>query len=81
MATLQIRDLPETVYRALARRAAKERRSLAQQAVVELSQMAEVSAGERRRRVLEELRVALASSRPRKLPMRPEALVREDRDR
>ena len=81
MATLQIRDLPEDVYQALARRAATERRSLAQQAVVELARMTEVGAAERRRQVLDELRAALALSGPRKLPVRPEVLVREDRDR
>jgi antitoxin FitA len=81
MATLQIRDLPEEVYTALSRRAARERRSLAQQAVVELARMSDVQVRERRLRVLDEVRAVLARSGPRTLPTAPEALVREDRDR
>ena len=42
MPSLQIRDLPEDVYRALAERAEREGRSLAQQALHELRKMPEL---------------------------------------
>ena len=81
MATLQIRDLPDDVYTSLARRAARERRSLAQQAVVDLARITRTDATNRRLEVLGALREALAQSGPRELPVAPETLVREDRDR
>lgn len=48
MSTLQIRHLPEDVFQALAFRADKEHRSLAQQAIVELRKLPEVEARGRR---------------------------------
>lgn len=69
MPSLQIRDLPEDVYEALAYRADRERRSLAQQAVVELRRALEQSRGTRRREVVEELqREAEGGSRREGLP-------------
>lgn len=56
MATLQIRDLPDDVYRALAEKARKEGRSVPKQAVQELRRLTEARAEERRRDVLAELR-------------------------
>lgn len=77
MASLQIRDLPDDVFEALSARARRERRSLAQQALVELRRAAGVGA---RAQVVEELRRGLSALR--RLPRRsPEALVREDRGR
>lgn len=81
MPSLQIRDLPDDVYQALALRARRENRSLAQQAVVELRRIPEVEAGERRKRLLGELRARLAAVPDRRLDPLPEELVREDRDR
>lgn len=42
MPSLQIRNLPGDVYEALRLRAAREHRSLAQQAIVELRKVSEV---------------------------------------
>lgn len=81
MPTLQIRDMPAEVYEALALRAHTERRSLAQQAVVELGRMPELQARKRRLALIAELRDRLR----RTPPVTPRAglarLVREDRDR
>lgn len=81
MPTLQIRDMPAEVYEALALRAHTERRSLAQQAVVELGRMPELLARQRRLALIAELRDRLK----RTPPVAPRAglarLVREDRDR
>jgi plasmid stability protein len=83
MATLQIRDLPDELYRTLRRAAEAERRSLTQEAVVALERglraQAPAEARDRRRRLLEEARLS-----PVPLPPdapSPDAVVREDRDR
>jgi plasmid stability protein len=80
MPSLQIRDLPDDVYQALAFRAEREHRSLAQQAVVELRRIPELIARERRRQVVEAIRRDLSEPRPALTPP-PEDLVREDRER
>ena len=83
MATLQIRDVPEGVYRLLRQRATEQRRSLTQEAVIVLE--AGLAVGdhderiERRRRVL-----AMSASNPIGLPANvsdPIELVRHDRER
>ncbi len=79
MASLQIRDLPDDVYRALVERARREGRSLAQQALYELRKLAEVEAEEHRRVVLERLRSRPTSARLEELPD-PVDLIREDRE-
>lgn len=81
MPSLQIRDLPEDIYRKLVRRAEKERRSLSQEAVIVLARcMGEEEAPQaRRREVLRRLR-AEPVLLDRDLPD-PATLVREDRDR
>lgn len=80
MPSLQIRDLPDDVYRALSYRAQQEHRSLAQQAIVELRRIPELTAGERRKRVL--ARIRATSQKPgAALTPSPETLVREDRER
>ena len=48
MPSLQIRDLPEHLYRILADRARRNRRSLAQQATIELERMTEAARRSRR---------------------------------
>jgi plasmid stability protein len=68
MPSLQIRDLPEDIYRELVRRAEKERRSLSQEAVIILA------------RCLGKEETPRARRRDTNLPD-PATLVREDRDR
>lgn len=81
MPSLQIRDMPEDVYEALSFRAKVEHRSLAQQAVVELRRIPELLARERRLEVLGRLKKRIASETPRRLPVEPADLIREDRRR
>jgi antitoxin FitA len=79
MASLQIRELPEDVYQALAERARREGRSLAQQALIELRRLPEVEARERRKAILARLRDRALEGRHRDLAD-PVDLIREDRD-
>jgi plasmid stability protein len=79
MPSLQIRDLPEDVYRALAMRAEREGRSLAQQALHELRKMPELEARERRRGLIDTLRRRRPDPRLARAPDAV-ALIREDRD-
>lgn len=81
MASLQIRDLPDDIYEALARRARAEGRSLAQQAVTELRRLPEVEACERRRATVDRLLEKLETSPGLALEPSPEVLIREDRER
>lgn len=79
MPTLQIRNLPDDVYQALAFRAERAQRSLAQQALVELRAAAGRTRS-RRLEVLDEVKRSLRSGGEMITPS-PEALVREDRER
>jgi plasmid stability protein len=81
MASLQIRDLPDDVYEALAFRAQAEHRSLAQQAIVELRRIPELTARERRLEILRELKKRIETEPPSRLSRPPEDLIREDRER
>ncbi len=81
MPSLQIRDLPEDVYEALAYRAEVEHRSLAQQAIVELRRIPELAARERRLKVLDEIEREIALEGTQHLDPAPEDLIREDRER
>lgn len=81
MPSLQIRDLPDDVYEALALRARCDNRSLAQQTIAELRRIPEIEAGERRRKILKEVRRRLAAGEGHRLSAPPEDLVREDRER
>jgi antitoxin FitA len=81
MPSLQIRDLPEDVYEALAFRAESEHRSLAQQAIVELRRVPELTARERRLEILKELKKGIAAEPPLRLIPAAEDLVHEDRER
>src|ERR1700730_11815834 len=67
MPSLQIRDLPEDIYEALAFRAQAEHRSLAQQAIVELRRIPELTARERRLEILDRLRQRGEAETPRRL--------------
>ncbi|HEX6861970.1 MAG TPA: hypothetical protein VF414_04090 [Thermoanaerobaculia bacterium] len=81
MASLQIRDLPDDVYEALSFRAQAEHRSLAQQAIVELRRIPELTARERRLEILKELRTRIEKEPHQQLSRAPEDLIREDRER
>lgn len=80
MPNLQIRDLPEEVYRALSIDAQNEHRSLTQQAIVELREAQAARRQTRAREVLDSLRISdrhFAFERG----ATPEALIRQDRRR
>lgn len=81
MATLQVRDVPEHIYRRLVDLAEKERRSLAQQTVAVLAKGLEVEADPRarRRKVLEEAK-RLDLGRGKSLPDFVK-MIRKDRER
>jgi hypothetical protein len=81
MPLIQVRDIPEHIYRLLAEQAKRERRSLAQEAVVTLARglQVEVDAKARRRALL-----ATIPSSPFTDGRRfsdPVKLIREDRQR
>jgi hypothetical protein len=81
MPTLQVRDVPEHIYRRLVQEAEKERRSLAQHAIAVLAKGLAVDADPkaRRREVLR--RAALIDrGQTQNLPD-PVKLIREDRNR
>jgi hypothetical protein len=81
MPFLQVRDIPDHLYRLLADQAAKERRSLAQQAVAVLARGLEVEldAKARRQKVLRAIKEG-SQARPVRLKD-PAKLIREDRRR
>jgi plasmid stability protein len=81
MASLQIRDLPDEVYEALAYRAKAEHRSLAQQAIVELRRIPELTARERRLAILRDLKQRIETEPQRRFSRTPEDMIREDRER
>jgi hypothetical protein len=79
MPTIQVRDVPEHIYRLLSEQAAKERRSLAQQAIMVLARGLEVEVDEKARR-----RALLASIKPMPRGSRKAdfvKMIREDRQR
>lgn len=82
MPSLQIRDLPDAIYRLLVERAREERRTLAQEATVLLSEalVASEPPKNRRGKVLAELSRERRRINFAKMPT-PEQLIREDRDR
>ena len=80
MPSLQIRDLPDDLYQSLSFRARQEHRSLAQQAVAELRRSPALTAAERRRAVIANIRETLVKPEVPMTPS-PEELVREDRER
>jgi hypothetical protein len=81
MPLLQVRDIPEHLYRLLAERAEKERRSLAQQAVAVLARGLDVELNPKARR--QELLRTIRENRRARLPKLkdPAKLIREDRRR
>jgi len=81
MPTLQIRNLPERVYRALAEKARRERRSLSGQAIVELERLTAKDRRLRRLDAVRELRTRLAIRGEIPISQAPVHVIREDRDR
>jgi len=82
MPSLQVRNLPEQIYRMLQNNARKEHRSLSQQAIVSILKGLQVDedAKERRRKLVERIlsmRLDLDTDRLDD----PVRLVREDRER
>jgi hypothetical protein len=81
MPLIQVRDVPEHIYRLLAERAEKERRSLAKEAIAVWAKglEVEVDAKARRRRIIEAI---LSDTQTSSQKRRPAArLIREDRRR
>ena len=78
---LQVRDVPEHIYRRLVREAEKERRSLAQQAVAVLAKglAVEIDPKARRREALRKA-ATIDRSQTRNLPSAVQ-MIREDRNR
>ncbi len=82
MPSLQVRELPEPIYRKLAAEADKEHRSLSQQAIAVLARGLGVveDAKERRKRILDDLRKSPIKTIGKKA-LNPVDLIREDRNR
>jgi hypothetical protein len=81
MPSLQIRDLPEHLYQILAEKARRNRRSLAQQATIELEKMTEVEQRSRRLDAVARIRGTMLEERAVDTKLDPVDAVREDRDR
>ena len=81
MPLIQVRDVPDHIYRLLAERAEQERRSLAQQVIAVLARglQVEIDPKARRRALLESIQ-ANPPARGLK-PSDPAKLIREDRRR
>jgi hypothetical protein len=81
MPLIQVRDIPDHIYRLLAERAKRERRSLAQEAVVTLARglQVEVDAKARRRALLAAIQSSPSANSDRFSD--PVKLIREDRQR
>ena len=82
MASVQIRDLPEPLYRKLMDEAKRQHRSLAQQAVAVLEKGLGISqeSKSRRRKLLVEISENEGIAHAGTLP-NPAKLIREDRER
>jgi len=81
MPLIQVRDVPDHLYRLLAEQAEKERRSLSQQVVAVLARGLDVDldAKARRRKVIQQIR---AGDQPKAGKLTdPAKLIREDRRR
>ncbi|HRF12759.1 MAG: hypothetical protein ABTS16_22060 [Candidatus Accumulibacter phosphatis] len=81
MPSLQIRNLPDDLYQALAFRAEQSHRSLAQEALIALRRATESTDSGRRQQILEKISLDIATTGIRTLSFPPERLLREDRDR
>ena len=81
MPSLQIRDLPEPLHRLLQLRARAHKRSLSQQALIDLETIAGADPRQRRQEALERIAQRWSDRPPISWPEPPEALIRADRER
>jgi len=81
MPTLQVRDVPEHIYRRLTDLAEKERRSLAQQTLVVLAKGLEIEIDPKARRREALHRISLIDRNLTKHLPSAVKMIREDRDR
>lgn len=81
MPSLQIRDLPEPLHRLLQRRASLNKRSLSQQALVDLEALVGGDPRQRRLQALERIAQQWEGREPLPWPQAPEDLIRADRER
>ncbi|MEA3468749.1 MAG: hypothetical protein U9R57_11095 [Thermodesulfobacteriota bacterium] len=83
MPSLQVRELPDNIYRLLQEKAKMEHRSLAQEAVVTLAKGLKTTASnqDRRKKLLQDIVTHPCSSEKMEYDVDPVFLIREDRDR
>ena len=81
MPSLQIRDLPDPLHRLLQRRARLNKRSLSQQALVDLEALAGGDHRQRRLQALERIAQHWRDREPLQWQQAPEDLIRADRER
>ena len=81
MPSLQIRDLPDPLHRLLQRRARLNKRSLSQQALVDLEALAGGDPRQRRLQALERIAQHWRGREPLQWRQAPEDLIRADRER
>jgi hypothetical protein len=82
MPSLQVRELPEHIYKTLCREAEEQHRSIAQQAIAALARglNLELDPKMRRKCILEAIKTEAVRQGKTSLPD-PALLIREDRDR
>ena len=81
MPSLQIRDVPDPLDRLLQRRATRNKRSLSQQALVDLEVLAGGDPRQRRQEALERIAQHCRGVEPLQWQQTPEDLIRADRER
>ncbi len=83
MPSLQVRELPDNIYRLLQEKAKVGHRSLAQEAVVTLAKGLNTTASnkDRRRKILHSIVAHPCRSAKAGCDIEPVSLIREDRDR
>jgi plasmid stability protein len=81
MPSLQIRNLPDDLYQAIAFRAERAHRSLAQQAVIELRAVLGTRGHFQREQILSRIRQSIAEEGVASALPAPDELIRDDRER
>jgi plasmid stability protein len=83
MPSLQVRELPDNIYRLLQEQAATEHRSLAQEAIVTLAKGLETTTSNKKRRnkLLADFIAHPCDCEQKISTLDPVSLLREDRDR
>ncbi len=83
MPSLQVRELPDNIYRLLQKKAEVGHRSLAQEAIITLAKGLETSVSnrERRNRLLADITSQPCNPQKIKSDIDPVSLLREDRER